>query len=282
MTSTGSRGLDISIPKSPGSPVPKGPIEASRQNSDTFRMLDLPGEVRNMIYEHVFASQTYQPHIRWTPYRLTILNPRHVLALLYVSRQVHTETSLLSYSCMTFSFSDNRYFNDFLNVLTPTQTKAVQHLQLNTKVLSYHNSQNSFESCTLLAGVFSSKGNWEWDWLGRISAEMIGVKTLELVVFDDEVQPSGRETKDPRVLQVMAWICEWLPEVKVVARDRIVEEDDGELRWLDLLQSDSETDSDDDENPDDDQNSDTDQDGGYDTESDHNQGNDVDSDSSED
>jgi hypothetical protein len=272
----------MSIPNSPGSLAPKGPIETSRQNSDTFRLLDLPGEVRNLIYEHVFSPQTYQPHIGWTPYRLTKLNPRHVLALLYVSRQIHAETSLLAYSLMTFSFSDDSYFSDFLNVLTPTQMKAVQHLQLNTKVLSYHNSQNSFECCTLLAGVFSSRGNWEWDWLGRISAEMIGVKTLELVVFDDEVQPTGRETKDPRVLQVMGWICEWLPEVKVVARDRIVEEDDGELRWPDLLQSDSETDSDDDENTDDDRNSDNDQDGGYDTESDHNQGNDVDSDSSED
>jgi hypothetical protein len=262
----------MSIPNPPGSPAPKGPIETSRQNSDTFRLLDLPGEVRNLIYEYVFSSQTYQPHIGWTPYRLTKLNPRHVLALLYVSRQIHAETSLLAYSLMTFSFSDDSYFNDFLNVLTPTQTKAVQHLQLNTKVLSYHNSKNSFECCTLLAGVFSSRGNWEWDWLGRISAEMVGVKTLELVVFDDEVQPTGRETKDPRVL----------PEVKIVARDRTVEEDDGELRWSDLLQSDSETDSDDDENTDDDRNSDSDQDGGYDTESDHNQGNDVDSDSSED
>jgi hypothetical protein len=56
-------------------------------------LLRLPGEMRNRIYEDVFAGERIPPESK----------PQHCISLLFVSRQIHAKTALLPYRYFTFS-----------------------------------------------------------------------------------------------------------------------------------------------------------------------------------
>ncbi|KAF2825112.1 hypothetical protein CC86DRAFT_271792, partial [Ophiobolus disseminans] len=62
--------------------------------------LDLPGELRNQIYDYVFDQTCHIP--KRGEYHSG--NISHPVVLLHTCRQIHHETQLLPYKRFTFSF----------------------------------------------------------------------------------------------------------------------------------------------------------------------------------
>jgi hypothetical protein len=98
-------------------------------------LLRLPAELRNRIYEHVLGGRTYR--FKDTVYtgraRLDTKGENHILALLYVCRQIYFETALLPYTMNMFSF---RHFDislePFLRHRSPSQIRSIYFMELVT------------------------------------------------------------------------------------------------------------------------------------------------------
>jgi hypothetical protein len=136
----------------------------------------------------------------------------------------HAETSLLVWSSMTYSFSDSYDFEVFFSKISPVQAKAIQHLQLRTHWTRHYIAGDCF-MLLLCIGKFRYPAGVSW--LSRAT----GAKTVTLVVYGPDFEPTGEEMNEPLVIKVAGWIRDILPEAKVVARRQTVDEHDGELHW---------------------------------------------------
>jgi hypothetical protein len=114
-----------------------------------LRFLALPAELRNTVYEYVLGNATYALEMDKGEERLRIKDrtaetptqPPDV-ALLRVSRHIHTEASLLLYSKNTFSFRSYRHLRRFINGRTPEQAGAITVLQVETWLALYFYATN--------------------------------------------------------------------------------------------------------------------------------------------
>lgn len=88
--------------------------------------LDLPGEIRNLIYEQVFSDRTWN----LCPWQQnTQTGPNNALALLQTSRQIHAETELLPYTLSTFSARDSKRVRTWELQRTARQVGAVRKVE---------------------------------------------------------------------------------------------------------------------------------------------------------
>ena len=122
-----------------------------KRNSTTSRLLSLPPEVRNRIYNLVLGGErlaiNYEPHqhtykqinyfcqrvhmggglyhhLAPVPYRHDARHTFH-LGLLRVCRQIYGETALLPYALNEFSFSNDWVRWKFWKETKPAQQRAV-------------------------------------------------------------------------------------------------------------------------------------------------------------
>ena len=98
-------------------------------------LLDLSAELRNEIYKLCLGGRTYRfkDAFACTQARLDGRGEKHILALIYTCRQIHSEASLLPYSLNTFSFREfNLSFNPFLDHRTLAQFRAITKVELVT------------------------------------------------------------------------------------------------------------------------------------------------------
>jgi hypothetical protein len=83
------------------------------------RFLELPGELRNKIYDYVFPNS-----------HDLVVSPNHVqpLALLHTCRQIYLETSILHYLRSTFHFTSLESLASWKGARTAQQLKAVSRI----------------------------------------------------------------------------------------------------------------------------------------------------------
>jgi hypothetical protein len=99
--------------------------------------LRLPAELRNQIYTYILSGETFSIHCwrRYTPFGFAtrILRKRRLfLALLAVSRQLHSETRLLPFRLNTFRFKSQDAFDSWLDKFASDQQEAIQNIRLVT------------------------------------------------------------------------------------------------------------------------------------------------------
>lgn len=95
----------------------------------TFLFLDLPAELRNLIYTFVFDYEVKasSDHERC---------PSNALALLRLNHQVYEEACLLPYLCCTFVFFTFGGIERFAKLRTPQQLRSMQRVQLSMICIS--------------------------------------------------------------------------------------------------------------------------------------------------
>lgn len=129
------------------------------------------------------------------------------LGLLGVCRQIHAEAALLPFQENVFSFQDFNELSNFMQLLNPSQVRAVQHL--NIPMLDYSDIpsietklKSSFRGLKSLTIILESGDDWEdeEERVGRF-AELLQFKKLELgsvtvqgIVTDDDMVRFGRVT----------------------------------------------------------------------------------------
>jgi hypothetical protein len=109
-------------------------MEAHPQASSFLR---LPAELRNQIYTYILGGETFSVHCwrRYTPFGFAtrILRKRRLfLALLAVSRQLHSETRLLPFRLNVFRFKSQDAFVSWLDKFALDQQEAIQNISLVT------------------------------------------------------------------------------------------------------------------------------------------------------
>jgi len=101
---------------------------STSRNQSESPLLQLPAELRNIIYTYVLQDDLWV-----VAYRLTKTESRgYPIALLFVCRQIHAETALLPYALNTFLIGDISLGEDaalgFLGRRTPAQLQSMQTL----------------------------------------------------------------------------------------------------------------------------------------------------------
>jgi hypothetical protein len=113
-------------------------------------LLDLPGEIRNCIYDYVFTVGTYTftrqithsrlgRHVEYITSRLPVAHSGNIspeVALTYTCRQIYSESKLLSFMLNTFYFNSLRTFNEMRSYFTTEQLHAIK--RFHTKTLYCH------------------------------------------------------------------------------------------------------------------------------------------------
>lgn len=103
-----------------------------QRNREQSPLLKLPAELRILIYEYVLSDSTYEIEFD----RNTGLHSSHregpKTHLPLVCRQLNTDTALLRYAFITFSFSRIKVVNIFLKKCTSAQIKMIKTLELRT------------------------------------------------------------------------------------------------------------------------------------------------------
>lgn len=98
------------------------------RNHRASPLLRLPGELQNTIYEHVLESHRISPRRK----------PQHCASLLFVCRQIYTDTALLPYRQFTFCFDAIHRgkrkwtLEDFARRRSKDQIQAIRRLKLVT------------------------------------------------------------------------------------------------------------------------------------------------------
>lgn len=165
----------------------------------TSPFLDLPAELRNMIYEYVLSGEILvQGGLRKR-------NIARRLALLQVNRQLHDETQLIPFSTMTLVFKSVYRLKSVLERVLPDQRHAVSRIQLRT-------FQGKSAICDMSV-------------LGERSFEPLAlVPNLMAVEIKDSWIYHNKYERDQAPLEVrmkplVQWVRAWRPDVEVVVTE---------------------------------------------------------------
>jgi hypothetical protein len=96
---------------------------------------------------------------------------------------------------MTFSFSHSEDFGVFSNKISPVQAKAIQHLQLKTHWTRNNIAGDCFMMLLCICKFRYPEGV---SWLSRAT----GAKTVTLVVYSQDFEPTGEAMNEPLVIKV--------------------------------------------------------------------------------
>jgi hypothetical protein len=163
--------------------------------------LDLPGELRNVVYDLVFQYRTV--NVRAGRYRdYPNGKTRDGLALLRVNRLIHAEALLLPYIRTTFAFTRTANIMAFLGRRTPEQVKVIESIQLTVIDGSRMFGERSVGMTT---GVL------------RYLEHLSGLTQIELIEMS-RFKP--RDHYLSRSLERMCGMIRvWKPEIDITARD---------------------------------------------------------------
>jgi hypothetical protein len=107
-------------------------------NTVNSPLLQLPAEIRNLIFFHVFSGSNYELAYIWSPTGQVLTSNNADLRQLCVCRQLHAETAMLHYKLGTFNieypyivdYEFWRLFDRFLKARTEGQISAMACVKL--------------------------------------------------------------------------------------------------------------------------------------------------------
>jgi hypothetical protein len=110
--------------------------------NEKFPFLDLPAEIRNMIYSlvlerpgsHIWLSGKHSGviHTRWfTSEGRYVANDGYSTSLMRVNKQIAVESTPYLFSRHTFEFTDSTMMQRFLEYIGPERTKSLISVQVN-------------------------------------------------------------------------------------------------------------------------------------------------------
>jgi len=158
-------------------------------------VLRLPAELRNIVYDYVFGNSIYP--LAGSHERLT----KDALALLYVNRQLYTETALLPYCTGTFASEALNILREFIDRRTPAQLQAINSIQLRTL------------NCQPLSTI-------EWIFTRQAFSCLKRMPGLSRVEIVDRTRVLIHEQNIKAIMSTyVRWVHFWVPNVVCVARD---------------------------------------------------------------
>lgn len=155
--------LEFTVPVLPSKPEPltgMAKLLAGSRAQEHCRLLRLPGEIRDKIYEYIFETHRVEiirvkikdaKHPKRIRYRLQhrqllprdpvthIVTSRGIsfplsplaLALVFSCKEIYRETLLFQYSTTQFVFTSSKTIRSFLEKTNPEAQGAIRHLELN-------------------------------------------------------------------------------------------------------------------------------------------------------
>lgn len=232
----------------------QGPVRSPLKESSKF--LNLPGEIRNKIYEYTFKKEFFEIRFadkaeRSLTYRLPN-RPRYMqprlkpdvsrrrrlydwprrirskefipafklspgpAALLLTCKQVNEEASPLFYGSSTFTFQNLRAFDRFLNTLSVTSKASIRSLHL-----THHTAGNAFHTPNQ---PFTRKFDLKWDSLcWKASEEMKSLEELSVDLMINEV-PISFDPFDTWMLALLSFEAIGLKRCSIVLRNHFTPE----------------------------------------------------------
>lgn len=142
---------------------------STQPSSSTF--MRLPAELRNLIYYYAIGGNTWL--IRGSRAGACVGDTnKHALALLRVSRQIHSEASLLPYIHNTFEGRHDGHLKDWLGGLPIRHRKAVVSVKRHQRGYVVQGAQGLEVSPTFWMAT-PNMGGWGLDGLKRIEIEVV-------------------------------------------------------------------------------------------------------------
>jgi hypothetical protein len=119
-------------------------LQPERDEHETFPFLDLPAEIRNMIYSLVLERPGYHVDLSgkhsgiiqshwYSPGRgyISRHDQPYSSSLMRVNKQISVESTPYLFSLHTFEFSDSTMMQRFLEYIGPERTKSLVSVQVN-------------------------------------------------------------------------------------------------------------------------------------------------------
>jgi hypothetical protein len=107
-------------------------LSSNEQNAADCPFLNLPAELRNIIYSYALTKDTQVLVVKTS--RKNNLGPNKTLSLLSVCRKIHTETALLPFTLNTLRFVNIRDLPAGIDMLKANQRAVVKNIHIDSQV----------------------------------------------------------------------------------------------------------------------------------------------------
>jgi hypothetical protein len=178
-------------------------------------LLNLPGELRNSIYEYVFSDTTL--HISFAGLMGTTHNAWPIakpLALLQTCRQLHTETKLLPYINSTIQLDDPDTLDVFVASRTPSQLKSLRTIELMIDENSWILRSRTESKCLAkLSGLKRIEAIWVSKWSDEVEDGLPQWREESIArglrkwrpVFEVAIRVEGQDVECGDLLRRKSW-----------------------------------------------------------------------------